>query len=197
MHETKNARRSCPSGILIGQSHFVVRENQVLAAGVQIEALPQLLHRHRRSTRDASRGGPGPILRLPGSFALLWAFPKSKSRALSFSDSSTSTRAPSSIPEKSFFRVCRMPETWQSEEKHRPRSDTKPFSLSFAINSAIAWTCSVARTSNGCSNIPSSRSASRNAFSWFAVYCWTPMVARGITYDLVVHVGDIHHVPYF
>ena len=45
------------------------------------------------------------------------------------------------------------------------------------MNSAIAGMCSVARTSIGCSMF-SMAASSRNAFSYFAVYCLTPTPSR-------------------
>src|ERR1035441_5403188 len=52
-----------------------MRENQIFAAGVQVEARPELLHRHHRALYVPART-PRPNRRIPRGFARLRSLPE-------------------------------------------------------------------------------------------------------------------------
>ena len=64
---------------------FVVREDQVHAAGVDVERFAEIFHGHGRSTRCASRDGPGRCDVSQKNSPGLGAFQSAKSRASALS----------------------------------------------------------------------------------------------------------------
>src|SRR5438270_11653737 len=70
-------KRLASSGFRLGNFVFVMRKNQVFAAGMQVETLAQFCHRHDR-TLDMPSRTPRPNLALPRSFTRLRRFPKSE-----------------------------------------------------------------------------------------------------------------------
>src|SRR5271165_2695324 len=81
---------------------LVMREDQIFSSSVQSKLSPSSCIDITEHSR-CHPGLPGPIDVFQDASPGLGAFHSAKSRALSLSYSSTSTRAPSSIPPKSFL----------------------------------------------------------------------------------------------
>ena len=59
----------------LGDFVFVMRENQIFTAGVQVETLAQFLHRHDRAL-EMPAGAARPNHRVPGGFVGFRRFPQ-------------------------------------------------------------------------------------------------------------------------
>ena len=175
---------------------FVMWEHEVHAAGMDVERLAQVLHRHHGALDVPARaalaqwGRPRPARR---RFA---AFHRTKSRASALSYSSTSTRAPARMPPKLVWRELAV-----AGEIRDAVIDRAVAHVSIAV---------VAELLDGRGHFVDVFGRFDDAFRAFeaklgcvfeealridlGVFGERFVLGRGVADDFVLHVGDIHDV---
>ena len=158
---------------------LVMRKHQVFAAGMQIKAFAQVLHRHGGAL-DVPARTAAPNRCVPGCLAWLGSFPEREvAGAVLLVFVHIHARAVFHAAEVFLRELAVLGEFGDAEVPRAVFGAVgDAFSSSFAMNSAISGMCSVARTNFSGRSMFREYMSSRNASSYLRVYSWTVFLSR-------------------